>query len=140
MSIQTANPISAIILNAAFETGFTALAATQTLIAPPIGALGGALFGATRFFTFLPLVLFTHKYLQANHPQASTVTKTLIAALENLASYAAAWGVLVLAGFSLTLRSTVLLSCSSLLMMVIFLGCGNINPRSVFVEISELNF
>jgi hypothetical protein len=131
MSIERTNTISSIIVNTAFESGATALAATSALMAPPIGALGGAIFGATRFLTFIPLALFTNKYLQDTHPQASAATKTLAAVIKFFGSYAAAWGALTLAGFSLTVRATVLLSCVSLLTMAVSM---------IFLEFVGLRF
>jgi hypothetical protein len=115
MSIERANTISSIILGTAFEAGSSALAATAFTLNRPIGALGGAIFGATRHLIDIPLISFRNRYLDPNHPQASTATRILAVALELIGSYGAAWAALSLGGFSLTMRSVLILSGVSIL-------------------------
>jgi hypothetical protein len=112
------NTIESHLIHAAFETGATALAATSEWITLPVGSLEGAIFGATRYLTSIPLGILAKKWIEA-HPQASAAAKAVIASIEFFGSFAAAWGALTLTGCSLTFSSVALLGGMSALYMAV---------------------
>lgn len=127
MSIRTTNEASRIVLLTALESGAHALAAVA--LNSPIGALGGALFGGIRFVSQLPLIKLGTSCLNANHPQA-TAAKTLAKALQFFGSYAIAWAMLALAGFTLTFTHVVALTVLSIVYEVglsILMNCMGMN-------------
>lgn len=129
MSVQTTNRISQIVLAVGIESGAVAWAAHA--LNNPIGALGGALFGAVRYVSQIPLGILGIKYLNANHPQADAAAKTVAAALQFFGSYAIAWGVLAAAGFTLTLTHMVSITLYSILTAIgleVLLSCLSLNP------------
>lgn len=112
MSVQTTNSISKVILSTGIESAAVAWAASA--VTSPIGALGGAIFGAVRYISQIPLIMLGTKCLNTEDPLASSAAKTLAKALQFFGSYAAAWGVLAAAGFTLTLSHIMTLTCISI--------------------------
>lgn len=88
----------------AYVSGGGALGALA--MGSPIGAAGGALFGAVSYISSQALRQFGKSCLHSEHPQAPAA-KALAKAIEIFGRYAAAWGALALAGFSLTLSHVV---------------------------------
>lgn len=124
MSVQTTNEISKVILKVGVETAAVAWAATA--IASPIGALGGAIFGAVRSVTRIPLNYIGERFLNSNHPHAETAAKVLAAVIVIFGSFAAAWGALAAAGISITVSHMVSLAVTSLFTQFgieLFLAC-----------------
>lgn len=131
MSVHATNRASRLILTGSFDIAAHALAGTAL---PLIGPLGGALFGATRFISQIPLMRFGIKYLNSQHPLATSSAKTLAKALQFFGSYAAAWAALALAGFVLTPSHVVTLTVLSVLygvMLSVFLQCMGMDPHCV---------
>lgn len=131
MSVQTTNLVSKVILSAGIESAAVAWAASA--VTSPIGALGGAIFGAVRYVSQIPLAMIGIKYLNSDHPQASSAAKTLAEALKFFGSYAAAWGVLVAAGFTLTLSHVVTLTVVSMFTALgvhLLLNCMGLNTAA----------
>lgn len=132
MAVQTTNTISRMILSTAFESGAVAWAAHA--ITSPIGAMGGAIFGAVRYLSKLPLSFIAIKGLNAEHPQAAAAAKTLASALVFFGSYAAAWGALAAMGLSLTVSHMVTLTIVSIFTSIgieLLMGFVGINPAAV---------
>lgn len=135
MSVETTNMISKVTIGTAVEAGAVAWGAAA--ISSPIGALGGALFGAVRYVSQIPLIMCGTKCLNANNPQASTAAKTLAKAIEFFGSYAIAWGILAAAGFSLTLSHVVTLTLMSIVTSIalhFLLVCLGLNPAELVRE------
>lgn len=101
VSVNTSNTASNVVLGVAANASSVALAAY--CLESPMGASGGAIFGAVHILSKAALMELTDKFLNKNHPQATSATKTLAAAIEYFGSYAAAWGTLAAMGVSLTL-------------------------------------
>jgi hypothetical protein len=128
MSVQTTNALSTIVLSTSLESAAVAWAAHA--ISSPIGAVGGAIFGAVRSLSRYPLALIGEKLLNSTHPQAAQAAKVLAAALVILGSYAAAWGVLVAAGMAITFQHVVQLTVVSIFTSIgidILLRCFGLN-------------
>lgn len=128
MSVQTTNAISNVVLSTALESG--ALAWAAHAISSPIGVMGGAIFGAVRYISQLPLDFISNKCFNHKHPEASAAAKTIAKALIFFGSYAAAWGVLAVAGFSLSASHIVSLSLCSIITAIgidILLECLGIS-------------
>lgn len=124
MSVQTTNEISKVILKVGVETAAVAWAATA--IASPIGALGGAIFGAVRSVTRIPLSYIGERFLHSNHPQAEPAARVLAAVIVIFGSFAAAWGALAAAGISITVSHMASLAITSLFTQFgieLFLAC-----------------
>ena len=122
MSLQTTNALSTVVLNTlihAAAVGWAANTGWAAVATLPIGALGGATFGAVRYLSRIPLAALGTKCLNTEHPQASSAAKTLAEALKFFGGYAAAWAVLAAAGFTLTLSHMASLSLVSM-----FTGIG----------------
>lgn len=123
-SVATTNFISSLALNTAFEAGTVSLAAY--VIESPIGAAGGAIFGAVRYLSEVGLKSCGVKCLNSANPEASTDAKTLAKALEILGSFGAAWGVLAAAGYTFTLTDIAIVTLTSCFTVIItgsFVAC-----------------
>lgn len=112
MSVHTSNLVSQITLLTAVNAGSLAWAAS--VLKSPIGAMGGAIFGAVHVVSKLAIGVGADKVLHLNDPQVDSAAKTLSKALEVLGSYGVAWGVLAVAGYSLTLSHVVSLAVVSI--------------------------
>jgi len=131
MSVQTTNLISKVILGAAMESG--AVAGAAAWMVSPIGPIGGAIFGAVRHLSQLPLAHFGKYYLNTDNPLATSAAKTLSAVIQFFGSYATAWAALYAAGFVLTLSHMVTLSVASIFTMIAIhfaIGCLGLNPEA----------
>jgi len=128
VSVNTSNAAAKVILNTAFESGAVAWAAVA--LSSPIGALGGAIFGAVRYVSQLPLAFLSNKLLNADNPAADTAAKTLARALTFFGSFGVAWGVLAAAGFSLSFSHVIVITAVSIITSIIlatFLDCLGMN-------------
>lgn len=112
-SVHSTNLLSETTIGLGIEAGAVAWAAAA--LSSPIGAMGGALFGAVRHVSHIGLALGTEKCLNTADPLAATDAKTLAKALTIFGSYALAWGVLAVAGFSLTVSHVVALTLMSII-------------------------
>jgi hypothetical protein len=99
-----------------------------------MGALGGALFGAVRSISRIPLHMFNDKFLNINHPQANSAAKILGVGVVFFGSFAAAWGALAATGITLTVNhmySLALVSTFTQFAIELFLACLAPDPLPV---------
>ncbi len=132
-----ANAISKCVLQTGANAGAVAWAAH--VLGSPIGAAGGALFGAVQHLSKIVLDNFGTAVLQTNHPEAAAETKTVAWALGYFGSYAVAWSVLTYTCLPLTLSHMVGLTLTSVLTgicIAIFFNCLHGDNRRINLEMA----
>jgi hypothetical protein len=108
VSAETTNAASKAILQTAFGAGVNALVADA--IKSPVGALGGGIYGEVSSGLFE----VGNKFLNLQDPAFSAATKTVAAVTSFFVSNAAAWAVLMAAGWKITFAHVIVLSLANI--------------------------
>ena len=104
------------ILKEATWTGlFAGAGATAAvLISSPVGAAGGAVFGATSYLAGKPVEWICSKVFNTDKKQASTISKIVGFAAGFLATAAVTFGIMTALGISTTFGAVCVLSAATL--------------------------
>lgn len=117
ISLNTSNQIALDLVKAGCITGGGAYAGL--VVGGPIGAAGGALFGATSYIVSNSVSVVCTKIFNLKDPLANQAAVIVSLVIAFFATAAAGMGALTLAGFTITLGSACLLSVWTLFLAAI---------------------